>query len=165
MKFRISDNLCIDTEAEVVRKQGLRIAIIGESGSGKSWTMAVFGEQAIQQGLQVVFFDVHGEYWSFREIFENVLVVGGEIADLPLNPDIIPVYMEAYKQGFSLDFNFREYLADEYEYGMLVEKILRALWKVQVNNPRPALWILEEAHLIAPQEKSCLLYTSDAADE
>ena len=154
MKFRISDNLCIDTEAEVVRKQGLRIAIIGESGSGKSWTMAVFGEQAIQQGLQVVFFDVHGEYWSFREIFENVLVVGGENADLPLNPDIIPVYMEAYKQGFSLDFNFREYLADEYEYGMLVEKILRALWKVQVNNPRPALWILEEAHLIAPQEKS-----------
>jgi len=154
VKFRISDNLCIDTEAEVVRKQGLRIAIIGESGSGKSWTMAVFGEQAIQQGLQVVFFDVHGEYWSFREIFENVLVVGGENADLPLNPDIIPVYMEAYKQGFSLDFNFREYLADEYEYGMLVEKILRALWKVQVNNPRPALWILEEAHLIAPQEKS-----------
>ena len=154
MKFRISDNLCIDTEAEVVRKQGLRIAIIGESGSGKSWTMAVFGEQAIQQGLQVVFFDVHGEYFSFREVFENVLVIGGENADLPLNPDIIPVYMEAYRQGFSLDFNLREYLADEYEYGMLVEKILRALWKVQVNNPRPALWILEEAHLIAPQEKS-----------
>ena len=154
MKFRVSENLCIDTDAEVVKKQGLRIAIIGESGSGKSWTMAVFGEQAIQQGLQVVFIDVHGEYWSFREVFENVLVIGGENADLPLNPDILPVYAEAYRQGFSLDFNFREYLADEYEYGMLVERILRTLWRVQVNNPRPVLWVLEEAHLIAPQLKT-----------
>ena len=154
MKFRISENLCIDTDAEVVKKQGLRIAVIGESGSGKSWTMAVFGEQAIQQGLQVVFIDVHGEYWVFREVFENVLVIGGENADLPLNPDILPVYAEAYKQGFSLDFNFREWLADEYEYGMLVERILRTLWRVQVNNPRPVLWVLEEAHLIAPQLKT-----------
>jgi len=154
LKFRISENLCIDTDAEVVKKQGLRIAVIGESGSGKSWTMAVFGEQAIQQGLQVVFIDVHGEYWVFREVFENVLVIGGENADLPLSPDIVSVYGEAYRQGFSLDFNFREYLADEYEYGMLVERILRTLWRVQVNNPRPVLWVLEEAHLIAPQLKT-----------
>ena len=154
MKFWISENLCIDTDVETVKKQGLRIAVIGESGSGKSWLMAVIAEQAIQQGLQVIFIDVHGEYHPFAQVFENVLIIGGENADLPLNPDIIPVYMEAYRQGFNLDFNFREYLADEYEYGMLVEKILRALWRIQVNNPRPALWILEEAHLIAPQLKT-----------
>jgi len=154
MRFRVSDNLVIDTDRDVVRRQGLRIAIIGESGSGKSWLMAVIAEQAIQQGLQVVVYDVHGEYWTFAEIFENFLVIGGDNADLPLSVEGIDVYAEAYRQGFSLDFNFREYLADEYEYGILVEKILRKLWKIQVNSPRPTLWILEEAHLIAPQEKT-----------
>ena len=154
MRFRIADNLVIDTDRDVVRRQGLRIAVIGESGSGKSWLMGVIAEQAIQQGLQVVFIDVHGEYWTFAEVFESVLVVGGDNADLPLSQDAVVAYGEAYRQGFSLDFNFREYLADEYEYGRLVERVLRALWRIQVNQPRPALWVLEEAHMIAPQEKS-----------
>jgi len=151
MKIKVSEKLTLDTENEMVKRQGLRMSIIGESGSGKSWLIAVISEQAIQQGLQVVFFDVHGEYFTFREVFENFLVIGGENSDLPLIPEAVDVYVEAYRQGFSLDFNFRELIADEYEYGKIVEKIIRKLWKVQVNNPKPVLWIFEEAHLIAPQ--------------
>jgi len=154
LRFRIAGNLLIDTDRDIVRKQGLRIAVIGESGSGKSWLMAVIAEQAIQQGLQVVFFDVHGEYITFAEVFENVLVIGGDGSDLPLSVDAIEAYRKAYEKGFCLDINLKEYIADEYEYNLIVEKILRALWKAQVNKPRPALWLFEEAHMIAPQEKS-----------
>ena len=47
MRFRISENLCIDTNTEVIKKQGLRVTVISGSGSGKSWLMAVIAEQAI----------------------------------------------------------------------------------------------------------------------
>lgn len=154
MKFKLGDGFVIDSEDERIKKQGLRMAVIGESGSGKSWTIAVLSEQAKQQGLQVVFIDPHGEYHTFARVYEDLIVVGGENADLPLVEEAVDVYAEAYRMGKSLDFNLREVFTDEYEYGRVVEKILRALWKVQVNDPRPALWNLEEAHLECPQEKS-----------
>ena len=55
MKLQLSNSIIVDTDDARVKNQGLRIAVIGESGSGKSWTIAVVAEQAIQQGLQVVF--------------------------------------------------------------------------------------------------------------
>jgi intein/homing endonuclease len=151
--FRLSSNFVIDTSDERVLMQGLRIAVIGESGSGKSWTMALIAEQAIVQGLQVMIIDPHGEYWTFAEKFPGVVVIGGGNADLPLDEDAIDVYAEAYRQGKILDFNLKEIFTDEEAYGRMVEKILRQLWKVQVNEARPAIWLMEEAHLECPQEK------------
>jgi len=153
-QFKLSDGFVIDAADDRVQKQGLRIALIGESGSGKSWTMALIAEQAIEQGLQVVFIDPHGEYWTFAEKFPGVIVIGGDNADLPLVEDAIDVYAEAYRQGKILDFNLKEVFTDEEIYGRIVEKILRALWKAQVNEVRPAIWIMEEAHMECPQEKS-----------
>jgi ABC-type dipeptide/oligopeptide/nickel transport system ATPase component len=153
-KFTLSDNLVIDASDDRVQKQGLRIAVIGESGSGKSYMMALIAEQAIKQDIQVMIIDVHGEYWTFAEKFPNVIVVGGENADLPLIEDAIDIYAEAYRQGKILDFNLKEIFTDEEAYGRMVEKIIRALWKVQVNESRPAIWLMEEAHLECPQEKS-----------
>lgn len=153
-QFKLSENFVIDTADERVQKQGLRIALIGESGSGKSWTMALIAEQAIAQGLQVMIIDPHGEYWTFAEKFPGVVVIGGDNADLPLAEDAIDVYAEAYRQGKILDFNLKEIFTDEEVYGRLVERILRQLWKVQVNEARPAIWIMEEAHMECPQEKS-----------
>jgi len=153
-RFKLSEDFTIDTSDGRVQKQGLRIAFIGESGSGKSWAMALIAEQAIEQGLQVVFIDPHGEYWTFAEKFPGVIVVGGENADLPLVEDAIDIYAEAYRQGKILDFNLKEVFTDEEVYGRMVEKILRALWKAQVNEARPAIWLLEEAQMECPQEKS-----------
>ena len=154
MQFKLAPDLTIDSDDDRVKKQGLRVAVIAESGGGKSHTIAVIAEQAKQQGLQVVFFDTHGEYWTFSEVFEDVLVVGGDNADLPLEEAAIDVYAEAYRQGKSLDFSFKEIFTDDELYSSLAEKLLRALWKVQVNEPRPSLWILEEAQILCPQEKS-----------
>jgi len=152
--FNLSDDFVIDTADERVRKQGLRIAVIGESGSGKSWLMALIAEQAIDEGLQVMIIDPHGEYWTFAEKVPGVVVIGGDNADLPLGEDAIDVYAEAYRQGKILDFNLKEVFTDEEVYGRMVERILRQLWKVQVNEARPSIWIMEEAHMECPQEKS-----------
>jgi hypothetical protein len=153
MKLKISEELKIDTEDVRVKNQGLRIAIIGESGSGKSWAISIIAEQAIQQGLQVIFVDPHGEYWTFAEKFD-VVIIGGEKGDLIINEECIEIYGEIVKQGKNVDFNLRELMDDEIAYGRIVEKILRILWKVLVNNPRPCLIVFEEAQMICPQEKS-----------
>jgi archaellum component FlaC len=154
MKLKLAPDLVLDTDDDRVQKQGLRIGAVGESGAGKSHLIALIAEQCKQQGLQLVFFDTHGEYWTFSEVFEDILVVGGDNGDLPLDKEAVDVYAEAYRQGKSLDFSFKEIFTDDELYAQTVEKILRALWKVQVNEPRPCLWILEEAQLLCPQEKS-----------
>jgi len=153
MRFQLSSSIVLDTDDVRVKNQGLRIAVIGESGSGKSWTIAVVAEQAIQQGLQVVFIDPHGEYWTFAEKFD-VTIVGGEKGDLILAEECMPVYGEVFKQGKSIDFNLREFMDDEIAYSRIVEKILRTLWKTLVNDPRACLVVFEEAQMVCPQERS-----------
>jgi hypothetical protein len=153
MRFQLSSSIVLDTDDARVKNQGLRIAVIGESGSGKSWAIAVLAEQAIQQGLQVVFIDPHGEYWTFAEKFD-VTIVGGEKGDLILAEECMPVYGEAFKQGKSIDFNLREFMDDEMAYSRIVEKILRTLWKTLVNDPRACLVVFEEAQMVCPQERS-----------
>jgi len=153
VKFQLSSRTVLDTDDVRVKNQGLRIAVIGESGSGKSWTIAVVAEQAIQQGLQVVFIDPHGEYWTFAEKFD-VAIIGGEKGDLILAEECMPVYGEVFKQGKSIDFNLREFMDDEAAYSRMVEKILRTLWKTLVNDPRACLVVFEEAQMVCPQERS-----------
>ncbi len=153
MRFQLSERIVLDTDDARVKNQGLRIAVIGESGSGKSWTIALIAEQAIQQGLQVVFIDPHGEYWTFAEKFD-VTIVGGEKGDLVLAEECIPVYGEVFKQGKSIDFNLRELMDDEIAYGRIVEKILRTLWRTLVNDPRACLVVFEEAQMVCPQERN-----------
>jgi len=153
MEFKLSGNMSLTTQDPRVKNQGIRVAIIGESGSGKSWAIAVVAEQAIQQGLQVIFIDPHGEYWTFAERFD-VVIVGGDKGDLLFSEECIDIYGEIIKQGKNIDFNLRELLDDEMTYGRLVERILRMLWKVLVNNPRPCIVVFEEAQMVCPQEKS-----------
>ena len=154
MKFELAPGLVIDSEDPRIQQQGLRIAVIGQSGAGKSWTIALIAEQALDQGLPVVIIDPHGEYWPLAEVYPQVLIVGGENGDLPLAEEAVQVYTQAYRRGSSLVFNLKDFFIDEEAYGRMVEKVLRSLWKAQVEEPRPALWVLEEAQLEVPQEKS-----------
>ena len=153
MELKLAEDFSLSTDDQRVKTQGIRIAVIGESGSGKSWTIAVIAEQAIQTGMQVIFIDPHGEYWTFAEKFD-VVIVGGEKGDLLFSEECMDIYGEIVRQGKNVDFNLREFLDDDLTYGRSVEKILRMLWKVLVNNPRTCLVVFEEAHLVCPQERS-----------
>lgn len=57
MKFELGPDLVIDSDDTRVQQQGLRIAVIGQSGAGKSWTIALLAEQALEQRLPVVIVD------------------------------------------------------------------------------------------------------------
>jgi len=154
MILKLANNLKIDTDEENVKKKGLRIAIIGESGSGKSWAASLMLEEALENQMQICVFDVHGEYSTFTEVYKNIIVIGGERADLPLSYDYIDVYIKIINSGKNVILDLKELVVDEEEFGRFSEKFLRALWKEQVENPKPLLLLIEEAHMVAPQEKS-----------
>jgi len=62
--------------------------------------------------------------------------LGGENGDLPLAEEAVQVYTQAYRGGNSLVFNLKDFFIDEEAYGRMVEKVLRSLWKAQVEEAR-----------------------------
>ena len=61
MEFKLCDELVISDRDPRLRTRGLRMIFIAESGAGKSYAIAKICEQALDQELQVVIFDPHGE--------------------------------------------------------------------------------------------------------
>src|SRR5579863_6811688 len=85
----ISESLSIPLDA-VTHK----FAILGTSGSGKSYTAMKLAELMLDYGAQVIAVDPVGIWWSLRlaadgksEGYKQVVVFGGEHGDLPLTPE------------------------------------------------------------------------------
>lgn len=154
MIIQLSKKIRIDTDDERIKKKGFRVAIIGESGSGKSYAIAKILESALDQNAQICVIDIHGEYHTLQEIYPNQIIVCGR-DPIPISIDFIDsVYMPLIRTGKSLIMDARELALDEDDFNKFCEKFIRAFWKEQVNNPKPILFVLEEAQIIAPQEKS-----------
>ncbi|MHA1506250.1 MAG: ATP-binding protein [Candidatus Asgardarchaeia archaeon] len=58
-------NLKVTLNTEKVMKH--HIAVIGATGSGKSYTVGVIIEELLEKGYPVVVIDPHGEYYGFEE--------------------------------------------------------------------------------------------------
>ena len=58
--------------------EGLSLAIIGNKGSGKSWTLAVLAEEAHRNHVPFIYYDVNGDAASLRELGDDVVVIGRE---------------------------------------------------------------------------------------
>jgi len=154
LEFKLCDELVISDQDPRLRTRGLRMIFIAESGAGKSYAIAKICEQALDQELQVVIFDPHGEYWTLGEVWpEKILIIGGDQGDIPLSAKASKAYSKLFEQGYSLIFDLKEIL-DELEYPNIVESLIRAIWRTARRKPRSALLVIEEAHLIAPQEKT-----------
>jgi len=154
MIIQLSKKIRIDTDDETIKKKGVRVAIIGESGSGKSYAIAKILENALDQNAQICVIDIHGEYHTLQEIYPNQTVVCGR-DPIPIGIDFIDsVYMPLIRMGKSLIMDARELALDEDDFSKFCEKFIRAFWREQVNNPKPILFVMEEAQIIAPQEKS-----------
>lgn len=89
MKLKISDDLSLPLDA-VTQK----FAILGTSGSGKSYTAMKLGELMLDAGAQIVAIDPVGVWWSLRlaangnsPTYGDLVVFGGDHGDLPLVPE------------------------------------------------------------------------------
>ena len=69
MKLNISSDLSVDAELVLTE----RTCVIGQSGSGKSYTVAVICEELVKNNLGFCIIDTEGEYYELinPEIMEN----------------------------------------------------------------------------------------------
>ena len=150
MKFRFSPNFVVDSDVEPWRREGLRMAMLGGPGSGKSWNNALVAEQFLAQGGTVVIFQPRDEYYTLKEKFEILSVGGVHSKDMEFVLTSPKTYAKAViEDGISMIF-YTSGLDEEKLVGW-VARFINHVLTLQETHKRPLLIILEEAHEYTPK--------------
>jgi len=125
-----------------------RTAVIGQSGSGKSWTVGVICEQLCRLNLGFCVVDPEGEYFSLREKFQLLWLGKVPPADLDAEGvDLERLFEMTVGENVPVIFDTSE-VGDERK---AVSELCRALYAVESRLRLPYLLIVEEAEKFLPQ--------------
>lgn len=128
---------------------GERDAILASSGMGKSYLTGVLIEETIENGGLVCVIDPEGEHFTLAERYP-MMVIGGEHGNLPLEEDMIDLYIEAMlQQKLSAVFDLSEYLDEEQQ--QLYAIIAEHLFQLEQKYRAKVRIVVEEAQIYAPQ--------------
>jgi hypothetical protein len=154
MKFRFSSDFVVDSDVEPWRREGLRIAMLGGPGSGKSWNNSLLAEQFLQQGGTVIIFQPRDEYFTLKEKFDVLSVGGVHAKDMEFALTSPSLYAKAVvEDGLSMIF-YTSAVDDEQKLIDWVSRFISLILKYQEQHKRPLLLILEEAQEYAPRSAS-----------
>lgn len=154
MKFRFSSDFIVDSDVEPWRREGLRVAMLGGPGSGKSWNNSLLAEQFLQQGGTVVIFQPRDEYFTLKEKFDILSVGGVHAKDMEFALTSPSLYAKAViEDGLSMIF-YTSAVDDEEKLIDWVSRFISLVLKYQEQHKRPLLLILEEAQEYAPRSAS-----------
>jgi hypothetical protein len=105
MRFRFSEDFVVDSDVEPWRREGLRVAMLGGPGSGKSWNNSLVAEQFLGQGGAVVIFQPRDEYFTLKEKFDVLSVGGVHAKDMEFALTSPSIYAKAVvEDGMSMIF-------------------------------------------------------------
>lgn len=155
MKFKLSSSITINSNEFPFSKEGLRIGIYGQSGSGKSYIAAfAYIEPFLEQKGTVVIFQPRAEWYTLKEKFQQVVVVGGDyLKDLDVLPGESEVYAEAIvNEGVSMVIHTGDFEDQEKQIKFVVGLIRRVmrLQEGKKEGRRPIMFVFEEGHEYAP---------------
>ncbi len=142
MEINLGEGIGVDAQAMLTG----RCCVIGQSGSGKSYLVGVIAEELSRNSLPYIIIDTEGEYNSLKSAF-NILWVGGEGADLPINVDYEKLLRSSIKNRIPIVFD----VSDEIERQKCVEEVLSKLYSLEEKMRSPYLVIIEEADKFSPQ--------------
>lgn len=131
---------------------GERDAILASSGMGKSYLTGVLMEETLENGGLLCVIDPEGEHFTLAERYP-MLIVGGEQGNVPFEPDVLEVYIEAMlSSGLSGIFDLSEFVDVEQQgyYAMIADTLFQAEQKYR----RKMRLVVEEAQIYAPQAGS-----------
>src|SRR3990170_2201220 len=149
MKLRLSEDYVIDTDD--YQREGLRIAILAMSGHGKSNAAADVVEDVLDQKGQAIVLEPITEWHTLKARYNNVVAVGGEFQDLPLEYDFAREYVHAsLENGVNLIVNVSD-LEEEAEQRKFVADFLWNLYRSEQKYRRVVFLAVEEADTWAPQ--------------
>lgn len=163
MQIELAAGVQIKLTEPPYETEGLRIAIIGNPGMGKSNIMAVLAEEAYGQGIPFLFFDPNGDACSLRELGPDVVVIGHtghdealRRAHYPLNevgkdaPELIRMLLA---DGYSLVVDLSDQDdpdVAQFAFARLVNEHFKQASKLRA----PALILVDEAHIFAPEGRA-----------
>jgi DNA helicase HerA-like ATPase len=152
--LRVSDDFSIplaDYESD-----GERDAILGASGSGKSYLAGVLCEETLETGGVLVIIDPEGETHTLAECPRykgRVVIVGGDYAMYPLEQKLIESQVVAAVNGVSTIFDLSHYVHDHAKqrwFTMIVNSLFDAQQRMGDNCYNLRL-VVEECHIFIPQ--------------
>lgn len=136
-----------------------KINILGQSGGGKTYLAMKLAELMLQALAQIVVIDLVGVWWGLRSSSDGlspgfpVLVIGGDHADLPLNPrsgKLIADLVVDRRIPVVLDVSD----LDEEEMAEFVADFLHHLFRRKKTQPSPLHLFFEEAQELFPETLS-----------
>lgn len=128
-----------------------RTCVIGQSGSGKSYLIAVLCEQLLQQNIAFCIVDTEGEYYSLKEKFQ-MLWVGGEEADVNIEIDFYDLITKSIRNNVPLILD----VSDVLDQRKVVSDFAGKLYEIENQVKQPYLLMVEEADKFVPQSKDSL---------
>ncbi|MHA2323599.1 MAG: hypothetical protein ACXACG_18380, partial [Candidatus Thorarchaeota archaeon] len=119
-------------------------------GAGKSWIGGVFAEHLALEKIPFVIVDPEGEYWTLRVKFSNVIIAGGEQADIPLEPELAAILGNTViDERLQCVLDLSEMRREEQT--LFLSRFLTELF-VKETEQRIPFWIcFEEADIWVPQ--------------
>lgn len=150
-----NQGLCIPFHA--YESSGERDFIVASSGMGKSYLVGVLVEEELENGGIICIVDIEGEYWTLKERYAQVIVIGGEEAHLPLKENKISEYVASmYEARVSLIFDLSGLKDDEEKQSicaLIADEVFKASEKSCRNgvDAERVKLIIDEAQEFAPQ--------------
>ena len=126
-----------------------RMLVQSNSGGGKSWALRRLLEQTAPYAQQIII-DVEGEFTTLREKFDFVICAPHE-GDAAATPNTAPVLARKLRElRVSAILDIHDLKAHDRQ--AFVRRFFEALMQAPRDHWNPALVILDEAHLFAPEQ-------------
>ena len=126
------------------------LAIIGESGSGKSWLAGLLVENLLKLNYQVCIIDPEGDYRGLRSFPHTMLIGGVETEPLPV-VDVLTIY-EYTDLNIILDLSLYT-LEKQQKY---VYELLFGLSSLKAQRGKPHWVLIDEIQYFCPTEGSTI---------
>ena len=143
VKINLAGDLDIDAQV-IITGRG---CAIGQSGSGKSFLAGVLTEELCRLGLPFCVIDTEGEYSSLKSISRNLIIAGGDHADISIDVDLTKLFEASIVNDIPVVMD----LSDVSDRDQKVQEALGALYAVENRMRKPYLVVIEEADKFAPQ--------------
>jgi uncharacterized protein len=151
--LHISDDLSLPLDA-ITHK----FAILGTSGSGKSYTAMKLAELMLDHRAQIVGVDPVGIWWALRlasngkdEGYKQVVVFGGEHGDLPLTPESGSLVARMLaERGIAAVLDVSQFISSEQV--RFLSAFGEQFFESKKTHKSPVHLFLEECQTVVPEE-------------
>ncbi len=140
-----------DVTLPVVQLLTGRGFVTGKSGSGKSNTASVIGEELLEAGYPLLIVDTDGEYYGLKEEYELLHAGADEECDIQIGAEHAEkIATLALEENVPVILDVSGYL-DESEADELIRETARHLFTKEKKLKKPFLLVVEEVHEYIPE--------------